>query len=261
MLLKSGGDYGWPECYYDPFAEETGACAGIRRRRRQDGGRMREQDSLRSQHFPAHWAPNGMVRYDKKQFPARYRDGVFIAFHGSWDRAPYPQGGYNVVFQPLAGDRASGNCEIFADGFAGAVKTPEGAAHRPSGLAVGPDGALYVSDDVRGTNLPDCLSGRRCGRRGGHSVSECDGSGRRCRRAPAKPPEGTHPDAGSQRASPFLRERRRRWWRWAIASTTVKWAERLVPGCHGANGTGSPLGPDLTGEQMVVERRQLAPES
>src|SRR5258708_30759606 len=100
--------------------------------------------------FPAHWAPNAMVRYDGKQFPARYRDGVFIAFHGSWNRAPYAQGGYNVVFQGLAGERASGQCEIFADGFAGAVKSPADAAHRPTGLAVGPDGSLYVSDDVRG---------------------------------------------------------------------------------------------------------------
>jgi glucose/arabinose dehydrogenase len=57
-----------------------------------------------------------MVLYDKKQFPAHYRGGVFIAFHGSWDRAPYAQGGYNVVFQALDGDRASGQCEIFAEG-------------------------------------------------------------------------------------------------------------------------------------------------
>src|SRR5208283_1820549 len=100
--------------------------------------------------YPAHWAPNAMVFYDREQFPAHYRHGVFIAFHGSWDRAPYPQGGYNVVFQPLLGDHASGGCEVFADGFAGEVKTPDGATHRPSGVAVGPDGALFVSDDIRG---------------------------------------------------------------------------------------------------------------
>src|SRR5207247_10052334 len=57
---------------------------------------------------------------------------------------------YNVVFQPLAGDHGSGQCEIFADGFAGAVKSPAKAEHRPSGLAVGPDGSLYISDDIRG---------------------------------------------------------------------------------------------------------------
>src|SRR3984885_14323764 len=99
--------------------------------------------------FPAHWAPNAMALYNKTQFPARYHGGVFIAFHGSWDRAPYAQGGYNVVFQALAGEHASGRGEVFADGFAGAAESPAQAAHRPSGLAVGPDGALYVADDVR----------------------------------------------------------------------------------------------------------------
>jgi glucose/arabinose dehydrogenase len=44
-----------------------------------------------------------MVRYGKKRFPLHYHGGVFIAFHGSWDRTPYPQAGYNVVFQTLAG--------------------------------------------------------------------------------------------------------------------------------------------------------------
>ena len=76
--------------------------------------------------------------------------GAFIAFHGSWNRAPGPQGGYNIVFQPLANGKATGPYIVFADGFAGAVKQPGQAAFRPTGLAVGPDGALFISDDMHG---------------------------------------------------------------------------------------------------------------
>ncbi len=84
-------------------------------------------------------------------FPSSYQGGAFIAFHGSWNRAPEPQGGYNVVFQPMAKGKTAGPYEVFADGFAGSRKEPGLAAHRPAGLAVGPDGSLYISDDQRGT--------------------------------------------------------------------------------------------------------------
>ena len=147
LLLKKGGDYGWPECYYDPFAQKLVLAPEY-------GGDGKKKVGVCASKigpvavFPAHWAPNDITYYDKKQFPESYRDGIFVAFHGSWNRAPYPQGGYNVVYQHFDGDHPSGRCEVFADGFAGAVKSPGSAAHRPSGLAVAPDGALFVSDDT-----------------------------------------------------------------------------------------------------------------
>lgn len=82
--------------------------------------------------------------------PERYRGGAFIAFHSSWNRAPLPQGGYKMVFQPFAGSEPAGAWEVFADGFAGERVNPRDALHRPSGLAEGPDGSLFVSDDRSG---------------------------------------------------------------------------------------------------------------
>jgi hypothetical protein len=84
-------------------------------------------------HFLWQWAPRNLATPFQIR-PARYRNGIFIAFHGSWDRAPYPQQGYNVVFQPLDGARASAQCEIFADGFAGAIRSPERLNIAPADL-------------------------------------------------------------------------------------------------------------------------------
>jgi mono/diheme cytochrome c family protein len=252
LLLKAKGDYGWPECYYDQFVQKLVLAPEYGG----DGGKtigVCANKVAPTAAFPAHWAPNAMVRYDKKQFPARYRDGVFIAFHGSWNRAPYPQGGYNVVFQPLAGDRASGQCEIFADGFAGAVKSPAKAAHRPSGLAVGPDGSLYVSDDIRGRIYRIVYHGGPAG--GAANITACPSA-----TAPAgnpvevtvEPPEGTHPDAGSAASNLPVPE--------GATREMVLLGERIYrgqvggaacTGCHGESGEGTPLGPDLTGKKWL----------
>ena len=121
LLLKPGGDYGWPECYYDGVAQklvlapEYGGDGGKR-----VGACANKIAPVAA--FPAHWAPNAMARYDKEQFPAHYRHGVFIAFHGSWDRAPYPQGGYNVVFQPLSRRPCIGRLRDFRRRFRGSGK-------------------------------------------------------------------------------------------------------------------------------------------
>jgi glucose/arabinose dehydrogenase len=149
LRIEQGADYGWPYCYYDPnrrtlvLAPEYGG----------DGTQVGQCGEKRGPVavFPAHWAPNALAFYHGTSFPERYRGGAFIAFHGSWNRAPEPQEGYNVVFQPLRGGKASGEFEVFGDGFAGARKEPGLAAHRPAGLAVGSDGALYVTDDQAGT--------------------------------------------------------------------------------------------------------------
>ena len=99
--------------------------------------------------FPAHWAPMSMLFYTGKMFPPSYQGGAFIAFHGSAFRAPLAQDGYQVIFMQFK-DGLPGDYSVFASGFAGAMASPEGALHRPVGLAQGPDGAVYLSDDKGG---------------------------------------------------------------------------------------------------------------
>jgi glucose/arabinose dehydrogenase len=148
LRIEEGGDYGWPYCYFDPeqgrlvLAPEYGG----------DGTKVGRCKSKRGPAavFPAHWAPNAVVFYSDSAFPEPYRNGAFIAFHGSWNRSPEPQEGYNVVFQPMVNGKAAGDFQVFADGFAGKQKEPGLADHRPSGLAVAPDGALIITDDQRG---------------------------------------------------------------------------------------------------------------
>ena len=102
--------------------------------------------------FPGHWAPNDLLFYHGNQFPAKYKNGAFIAFHGSWNRAPLKQGGYFVAFVPFSNGKPSGPWEVFAEGFSGGqeIESPNDAKHRPMGLAEGPDGSLYISDSVKG---------------------------------------------------------------------------------------------------------------
>lgn len=257
LLIKQGGDYGWPECYYDPFVKKLVLAPEY-------GGNGKKVGVCGSKigpvaAFPAHWAPNGMVHYDKPQFPDRYRNGVFIAFHGSWDRAPYPQGGYNVVFQPLSGTHAAGSCEIFASGFAAGTKSPQGAAHRPSGLAVGPHGALYVADDVTGRIYRITYSG---GPFDSSSITPCPSltaPAGTIEQSAARPPEGLHPNAGSTPANLPVPK--------GATHATVALGDRIYhgqvasaacTGCHGESAQGTPLGPNLTDNKWQWSNGSLA---
>jgi len=148
--LKKGSDCGWPYIYYDHEQQKKILNPEFGGDGKKTGGENAE-DPVAA--FPAHMAPNGLLFYTGDQFPERYKNGAFIAFHGSWNRAPEKQAGYFVVFVPFQDGKPSGKWEVFADGFAGTdnIVSPGDAKHRPCGLAQGPDGSLYVSDDAKGT--------------------------------------------------------------------------------------------------------------
>jgi glucose/arabinose dehydrogenase len=236
VQLVQGADYGWPECYYDQnqnklvLAPEYGG----------DGGKavgVCAQRTAPVAAFPGHWAPNDLAIYHGSKFPGPYRGGAFIAFHGSWNRAPLPQGGYNVVFQPLANGKASGPFVVFADGFAGAHKDPGGAAYRPTSLAEAPDGALYISDDVHGRIWRVTYDGD-----GSDAVAPAPAPVvAQSAAPPVGPPEGLHPDAGLPTPP-------------GATAAQVALGDRIFhgqaaggacSGCHGANGEGSPQGSAL----------------
>lgn len=150
LRLTEGANAGWPYCYYDwrqnkkVLAPEYGGDG-------QEVGRC-SQYLKPAAAFPGHWAPNALHFYTGEHFPEHYRGGAFIAFHGSWNRAPLPQQGYKVTFIPFKDGAPAGDYETFADGFAGVEPIPsrDAAEHRPMGLATGPDGALYISDSQKG---------------------------------------------------------------------------------------------------------------
>ena len=151
VQANQGDDFGWPYCYYSMEEKKLVDAPEY-------GGDGKKTDRCQSKKapvavYPGHWAPMSVMFYTGSMLPAKYRDGVFIAFHGSWNRAPEPQAGYRVVFQPMSNGQASGEYETFADGFAAMPADsvqPDRAVHRPVGLAQGPDGAVYITDDARG---------------------------------------------------------------------------------------------------------------
>jgi glucose/arabinose dehydrogenase len=136
LRIDRGREFGWPYCYFDPkqghpvLAPEYGG----------DGRTVGRCASKTApiHAFPAHWGPGDLLFYTGSNFPARYRDGAFVALHGRVNPG--------ITFVPFAGGRPAGTHEDFARPGAGA----EAAKLRPIGLAQGPDGSLYLAEDGAG---------------------------------------------------------------------------------------------------------------
>jgi len=140
--VRPGQDYGWPYCY---FSNQFGRMVTAP----EYGGNGRRDERCRSVSrpviaFPGHWAPMAIAFYTDSAFGREYRGGAFIAWHGSWNRAPLPQEGYRVTFIPFARGKPVGTYSTFAIGRSNPT------ALRASGVAVGPDGSLYISADQNG---------------------------------------------------------------------------------------------------------------
>ena len=150
LQINDGDDFGWPYCYWNHFE-------GKKFLNPEYGGDGKKQERCAGikppvAAFPGHWAPNDLLFYKGDQFPAKYKNGAFIAFHGSWNRLNHAQDGYRVVFVPMKDGKATGPYEDFATGFIGnkEIFSPGDAKYRPCGLAEGPDGSLYILDSQKG---------------------------------------------------------------------------------------------------------------
>ena len=237
-----GADFGWPECYFDEFqkklvlAPEYGG----------DGGKavgVCAEKKAPVAFFPGHWAPNDLLIYTGKVFPASYQGGAFIAFHGSWNRAPLPQGGYDVVFQPLKDGKAAGDYITFADGFAGATKEPGRAAFRPTGLAMTPDGAMFISDDAHGRIWRVTYHGAADAQVAAAPAPKVASSSS----GDAGPPEGMHADAGRTDSGSLPVPTGATKDEVALGDRIFhgEVADGTCAGCHGSDAKGSPQAPSL----------------
>lgn len=142
-LVRANDDFGWPRCHsgdlVDPQFGKAGACDGV------------AQPVIKMQ---AHSAPLGLTFYTGAQFPPEYRGGVFVAFHGSWNRT-VPTG-YKVVWAPIQNGRP-GPVQDLASGW---LRSNGSNWGRPSDVLTAPDGSLLICDDTGGVIYRVFYSGK-----------------------------------------------------------------------------------------------------
>ena len=146
--IDSAQDYGFPYCMHDPRSNRmilTPAYAQAPSFGERCAGLPKPAAT-----FAAHAAPLALLFYEGSHFPERYRDGAFVALHGSLFHAPLAPAGYSVAFVPSSTLKAGGPVETFAKGAGRSIRNPMSQTVRPSGLAADSTGALYFSDDNNG---------------------------------------------------------------------------------------------------------------
>ncbi|GAB3882385.1 PQQ-dependent sugar dehydrogenase [Spirosoma agri] len=165
--VHKGDDAGWPYIYYDQVQKKKILAPEYGGDGKKTGGEKTIDPVVA---FPAHLGPNSLLFYTGTTFPVKYRNGAFIAFHA---QSAELHKGYMVAFVPFKNGKPSGNWEIFADNFAGTdlVKPTGPVQHRPCGLAQGPDGSLYVTDDLNGTLFRIAYKGASAGPKKSASAS------------------------------------------------------------------------------------------
>lgn len=225
LMVEEGDDFGWPYCYYDQFQEKKMLCPEYGG----DGKTQGRCEGIKSPivAFPGHWAPNDLLFYQGDLFPARYKNGAFIAFHGSWNRLNFEQAGFKVMFVPMQDGKPSGPPEVFAEGFTGTqqIVSTRDATYRPCGLAEGPDGSLYIVDSQKGRLWRIFYYG--------------EGSG-----ITSEPAEEMTADAGSTPEGGELTG--------AMAAGQTVY-DQYCKVCHMVNGSGVPnLNPPLKGTDWVL---------
>lgn len=149
LLIGQGDVFAWPYCYYDQVLDKMIRAPEYGGDGHSNEGCLDYPKPLVA--FPGHYGPNALRFYSGTEFPEKYHQGAFIAFHGAVQISTGKLQHNQVIFIPFNHGMPGKNWEIFIDGFSGPPGSELGnTEYRPTGLAIGPQGALYVVDSTQG---------------------------------------------------------------------------------------------------------------